>query len=393
MVGPVYLGVFCNTRWDDNWYYSSRSFVTKMLARAWYYKIGTMVQSRKHFDIDHVDVPLVVHAMRHLPDSMKTDACNYVIGKHITNDALGHYVCVGDFTCPLCGGADSREHRIRHCDKLDDIRRRFPTVLRWLDDQPEAVLHFGILPWNEYWVNFSCCDYEPLPKVQRPLETPVTTRRHVFTDGSASFTDCFSATVCAGAWVYADGYNVVDSGGSVLTGSDHSAFRGEIWAVALVQQHYCVTIYTDCASVISICNNLLSARSNGSQPSFGDHEDLWGKIWEPILTRPAECVRVCKVKAHQNLAEVSDPRQHWMATMNDKADQLAKKLVRSFTTGCARKLQQHCKDRMSGRNMLHDFFLMWGAMNDRAMDALKTRAPSHSGEMPVFFPLVLTFRT
>eukprot|EP00438_Fugacium_kawagutii_P019036 Skav208703 [mRNA] locus=scaffold42:434516:439452:- [translate_table: standard] len=373
------------TGWQFNWYYSSKSFVTKMLTKAWHAKLCQTVQSRKHFDACNVDTAAFQHALRSLPADMKTDAINYTIGKHVTNDALGHYVSVGDFQCPLCGCADSRSHRIFECVPLQAIRERYQPVLTWLHDQPESVLHFGILPWDTTWLDFSCCEYVPMPAVQRPLDNDAGGFCHVFTDGSASFTDCFSTCVAAGAWILADGYMILQRGGSVLVGSDHSAYRGEVWALVQALQSFCkLVIYTDCAAAMSVFAALVSARESGAQPSFGDHEDLWGIVWELLLTRPRGYVQICKVKAHQDLTSISDPNEHWKATMNQHADTYAKELVKKFCAGYTRKLQMHCKQMTTNRTMLKIFFHMWGEMNAKAMTLVKQTRPSRQGEMPTF---------
>eukprot|EP00438_Fugacium_kawagutii_P029601 Skav235415 [mRNA] locus=scaffold924:108827:114000:- [translate_table: standard] len=371
--------------WQVNWYYSSGTFLQKMLLKAWHHRICATVQSRKHFDLANCDIAAFPLAIKGLSDAAKTDAINYVMGKHVTNDALGHYVCVGDFSCPVCGAADSRAHRIFDCEALNTVRVRFQHVLDWLQQQPDAVTHFGILPWDEYWLDFSGCEYVPFPKVVRPIPGDHDSIHHVFTDGSASFTDCFSTTVCAGAWLCADGYTITAQGGSVLPGNDHSAYRGEVWAVVLVlQQYHRVIIYTDCAAVLTVCQHLLSARVTGSLPRFGEHEDLWSLVWEMILTREPGCIQLCKVKAHQDLTSVHDPHLHWMAYMNARVDTLAKDLVKQYCTGNIRALQQHNKALQYNRKMLHQFFDMWNCMNHEAMEVVKQRAAPRTGAMPVF---------
>eukprot|EP00438_Fugacium_kawagutii_P000985 Skav221362 [mRNA] locus=scaffold2286:51833:53251:+ [translate_table: standard] len=356
-----------------------------MLTRGWRRKVCSLVQSRKNFNLKHFDSAAFPQILKRLPEAYRTDAINYVTGKHVTNDALGHYVCIGNFACPLCDGCDSRAHRIYECPALQSIRDTHGDVIHWLRSQPDAVTHFGILPWDEQWLDFACCEYTPFPAALRPAPTCVGERHHVFTDGSASFTECPSATICAGAWLHADGITVIRSGGSVLEGADHSAYRGEVWAVVLaLQHHYYMTLYTDCAAVVSVLQHLISARLTGSQPTFGDHEDLWCIAWELLLTRPVGCVEVQKVKSHQTPASLIDLHERWKADMNNRVDKLAKDLVRRFCVGYTRRLQQHCKTLIFKRNMLQQFYMMWGSMNERAMQLVKERAPSRCGVMPHF---------
>lgn len=155
--------------------------------------------------------------------------------------------------------------------------------------------------------------------------------------------------------------------------------------VLALQCHYCLTIYTDCSALISACNHLILARLTGSQPQFGDHEDLWAMVWELILTRPADCLKLCKVKAHQNISTIEDPHLRWLATMNHHVDLKAKALVKQFTAGCTRQLQRFESDIKRNRLMLQQFFTMWGCMNELAMQIIKTKKTTpRSGAMPEF---------
>eukprot|EP00438_Fugacium_kawagutii_P031484 Skav235038 [mRNA] locus=scaffold287:164274:169313:+ [translate_table: standard] len=372
--------------WQFNWYYSSRSYVYKMLRAAWHARVCVNVQKRKGFALDNIDVAAFATATSRLAPSVRQDAVNYAIGKHVTNDALGHYVSVGNFACPMCDGQDSRRHRIFHCPALQSVRDKYSGVLDWLDNMPDTVVDFGILPWDDQWLTHSCCYYQPFPVIRRPVCDEDAEQVHVFTDGSASYTACFSSTVCAGAWVQTDGHlghTIVATGGSVLDGGDHSAYRGEVWALCLALQQFCrVCIYTDCAALIDACTHLLLARATGSQPQFGDHEDLWCMIWELILTRPPGYIKLVKVRAHQQLQGMTDPFLRWVTIMNDKVDRLAKSYVDKFCVGCKRQLKKFCDDRVSNTAQLQSFYKMWGAMNEVAMTAIKRTTTRRSGEMP-----------
>eukprot|EP00438_Fugacium_kawagutii_P025640 Skav209571 [mRNA] locus=scaffold281:133458:135524:+ [translate_table: standard] len=381
-------GVLQHTNgWKFNWYYSSRSYMLKMLRTSWQHRVCQHVQSRKGFDLQNIDVNACMTATKHLPAQISQDAVNFVIGKHVTNDALGHYVCVGDFKCPLCDQHDGRLHQIFTCPGLDEVRNQYKDVIAWLRQMPETVATFGIVPWDDHWLNHSGCDYTPLPKVCRPAVVEPAIQCHVFTDGSASYTDCFSSTVCAGAWVQASASldsTVVASGGSVIPSGDHTAYRGEVWALLLaLQQFYSICVHTDCAALIAACDQLLLARATGSQPQFGDHEGLWTLIWELVLTRPVGLITLVKVKAHQKICDILDPSLRWMAIMNDRVDTLAKKLVADYCVGNKRQLKQFCATRQSNTRLLQRFYRMWGAMNEKAMNAIKARTVPRSGEMPV----------
>eukprot|EP00438_Fugacium_kawagutii_P007365 Skav218578 [mRNA] locus=scaffold2610:471827:475942:+ [translate_table: standard] len=371
--------------WRFNWYHSSKAYMVKMLRAAWGARVCSFVQSRKHFDLCNFDHSAFRVATRQLPAAFVTDAANYVVGKHVTNDALGHYAArAGDFQCPLCESKDGRAHRLLHCAGLRSIRDKYTHVVTWLREMPAAVLQFGILPWDCQWLDHSCCEWEPFPQLHRPADDDGVFHT-VFTDGSASHTECFSTAVCSGAWLLADGVTVVDSGGSVLPGGDHSAYRGEVWAVIqALQRFHCLVLHTDCAAVVANCERLLSARAAGSLPYYDDHEDLWTQVWELLLTRPVHCLRVVKVKAHQDLQQLSDPYQRWLADMNNRVDALAKRLVKQYTVGCQRQLQKFCKSKHDNVVMLHSFFRMWGEMNAKAVEAAQKHRAPRMGTMPVF---------
>ena len=46
-----------------------------------------------------------------------------------------------------------------------------------------------------------------------------------------------------------------------------------------------------------------------------------------LSEREPDAVITTKVKAHQDVKSISDPRLHWMACMNSKADLLAKRCI------------------------------------------------------------------
>lgn len=152
----------------------------------------------------------------------------------------------------------------------------------------------------------------------------------------------------------------------------------------MLQQYGRVVLHTDCAAVVTVCEQLVSARCTGSIPQFSDHEDLWTQVWELLLTRPPNSLRVVKVKAHQTLSKLTCPYDKWIADMNNRVDALAKRLVRQHTVGQHRKLVQFGKQKSYNVIMLTSFYRMWGEMNIRAMNMVKQRAGPRMGTMPQF---------
>eukprot|EP00438_Fugacium_kawagutii_P017856 Skav229919 [mRNA] locus=scaffold3709:10405:15534:- [translate_table: standard] len=372
-----------------NWYYSSRSLVVKMLRIAWQKRWCDRVQSRKHFDISNVDVGGVNQALKSLPDDIRCAAVDYLVGKNVTFDALGHYANGGgSFACPLCGMTDGREHRLLHCTHLAAIRGNYPGLLEWLALQPTAVLHFGLLPWDTTWLEERCA-IDVLPKLQRPLPGLAPEVLMVFTDGSAFFTECFTVSVAAGAWIIADGSCITDEGAALVPGTLHNAYRGEIWAVVLaLQRVYAANIHSDCSAVCSVGNGLVAARLAGSPPIFLEHADLWSLVWELILTRPAWCVKFTKVKAHQDTAGLDNVYDIWCAKMNNYVDGVAKRCAKSAMRGSIRARERYCKQRITDIGMLRKFYMCWGEMNRVVMTKVKESKPVRTGTMPVFSLLI-----
>eukprot|EP00438_Fugacium_kawagutii_P017560 Skav228548 [mRNA] locus=scaffold1887:556581:561575:- [translate_table: standard] len=376
--------------WTFNWYYSPRALVVKMLHTAWQLQICAKVQSRKHFDLASLDIPAVHQSLKHLPPDSLESALNYVTGKHVTCDALGHYARGGGvFACPICGEYDGREHRIFHCNGLAEVRAKYPKMIAWMHEQCEGVRYFGLLQWDLQWLDEKCLRDLTVPPLVRPLELDPPEALVIFTDGSAYYSDCYTVAIAAGAWLQVDGSAVVRQGASPVPGIFQTAYRGEIWSVVLaLQQAYAVNIHSDCSAVCTVGAALVSARVAGTPPVFPEHDDPWGLVWELLLTRPSSCVAFTKVKAHQDISKLSDLGEIWKATMNNKVDQLAKTCAKKFGQGSLRARAQFCKDRQHAISMMHDFFLFWGESNAIAVKKLQTQQPVRSGNMPEFQMLI-----
>eukprot|EP00438_Fugacium_kawagutii_P022809 Skav208201 [mRNA] locus=scaffold2026:153188:158570:+ [translate_table: standard] len=372
-----------------NWYTAPKSLLTKMLAMAWQMKLCTAVQGRKHFDLSNVDIAGIQQALRGLNPEETSAALNFLVGKHVTFDALGHYANGGgSFQCPLCGCVDGREHRLLHCRELESIRALYPGLGEWLQQQSQATMYFGLLPWDVEWMINSCQQLAVWPRVSRPPSAPCELVC-MFTDGSAFFTECFTVSLAAGAWILVDGPTVLCEGASVVPGVLHTAYRGEIWSVVLALQQRCyVNIHSDCSAVCAVGAGLVAARQAGSTPLVHEHSDLWDMVWELLLTRPSGSVSFTKVKAHQNPSTISDPTERWCAEMNNYVDLVAKRCVKAAARGSIRCRERFCKQRATNVRMLTKLFQCWNAMNSIVLKKVQAVRPLRNGTMPNFTMLV-----
>ena len=361
-----------------------------MLTQSWNAHVCDVATSRKKFDIQLIDLPSVRSVVARLDSAKRGDFVNFLIGKHVTNDALVHYSKgATSAQCPLCDETDNREHRIHRCAALQDIRDRYADVLIWLQSQPSAVGEYALLPYSLDRLDnrFSC---DPIPiTVQVPdcLHCNTDIPECVYTDGSADFNMDFATTVAAGAYVTIAHGKVAKTVSAMLPGCDHSSYRGEVWAVLLaLRDHACAIIHTDSAAVCSVVRYLLTCRVTGEIPSFKDHHDLWNVIWRMLLTRPANAIQIQKVKAHLGVDTPLDPQTKWRTIWNDKADQAAKKCIKDFLKGKKRYRTQVCTARERDTKLLARFADMWGEMTSRCREASKVEQHETCGRrpMPVF---------
>lgn len=371
--------------WRLNWLRDSKCHVRKLLSLAWTAHVCQQVQHRPNFCVPCVDIPAFHRAIHDLEGPAKTDVLNLATGKHVTNDALVHYSKgVKTNKCPFCSMKDGRMHRVFHCQHTAKFREEHKETMAWLCEQETCVPAWGLLPCELDWADWR---FEN-PAVFPILATPgYTDEVHVdvFTDGSAVGQGITGFTVAAASFVHCKGYTVVNQDAMPLPGNDHSAYRTEVWGVILALSRYrFVHIYTDCACVINNLTAALSAKRSRSMPKFSDHEDLWGIAWRLISEREVEAVIVTKVKAHQNVKNISDPTLRWMAYMNNKADVLAKKCIRKHWGLELDAVVDRLKTREADIAFLKDFHCMWRDINADALDKCKNERVKSKVVAPAF---------
>eukprot|EP00435_Cladocopium_sp_Y103_P029385 s1966_g7.t1 len=371
--------------WKINWLRNSKAHLRKMFLLSWNLQVCEHVQHRTNFDAEMVDVPAFHQAMTQLDDNAKTDIMNLAAGKHVTNNALVHYSKgAKDDTCPFCNKKDSREHRVWTCVGTKKFRDKYPAVMQWLSAQPKLVAEFGILPFDVSWIDwrydgptciptFPCPDDDGSPHVD------------IFTDGSTIGQGLAGHSIAAAAYIRCEGYKVLSKKAEALPGTDHSAFRAEVWGLVMaLRDHRRVHVFTDCASVVDNLLWIFQAKRVGLRPRFSDHEDMWNLVWTLLQDRHVDDVRVTKVKAHQVLIHVSGEKERWMAVMNDKADKLAKSFLKRFWNDCYADLCDSIQARQHNIAMLHSFHVMWREINEEALRKCSKETANTSETMPSF---------
>eukprot|EP00438_Fugacium_kawagutii_P022418 Skav206945 [mRNA] locus=scaffold1143:126263:131308:+ [translate_table: standard] len=372
-----------NRGWSLDWLHASSRHVRRVLELSWHVKASRMASHRKGFSRTCVNVNINRAVLKKLTGPQHTDAVNFMIGKHVTNDGLSHYSrrSVTD-RCPLCSCRDSRLHRIFECEALADLRQKHSGLIDWLRSQDATQQLFAAWESDLQWADKLLQDSEiALPTYPVSKHDDAV----VFTDGSAMFTGSFTTARGAGAFVCCKGNETVESKACVLPGQEQSAYRAEIWALLLALTRFkTLTVYSDCASMITVFSGLLTARRNHAQPVFREHADLWSLVWGLLLEKPIDAVVIHKVKAHTCWKSALDPTDFWKGQFNDKADKRAKnclsrsiasdrEALKNYEAKCGKSIQLAC-----------EFFHMWHEMNVRCIVANNKTTAQPRAAMPEF---------
>ena len=373
--------------WKICWTSCSRHVLRKLMAFSWSAVVCKHVQHRKGFDIEGIDVKAFHASISALEDGARSHALNLATGKHVTNEALVHYSkgATSD-KCPLCGERDSRSHRVWDCAKTEEIRRKRPKLMAWLEQQDMAVSSWGLIPLDFSWIDWRFDCNPNIPQVIcKDHDLGRREIAQVFADGSAVGQNLVGFTLASAAYVQCTHYTIIATCAEPMPGNDHTSYRGEIWALIIALRDFrMVHVYTDCAAVVSNLVAAISARQTGTQPKFSDHDDLWGIVWELISNRDPGSVCVTKVKAHQDITSIADPFERWLCFMNNQADSLARKCLHATWKGLVKQVQKRSDQRCQDIEMLREFHLMWNEMNEAAILASKTQVPSFGNVVPIF---------
>ena len=271
-------------------------------------------------------------------------------------DALSHFAHQ-DPTCPFCSCMDSKDHRVFHCQGLEDLRRKHKETIKWLHSQPQAVLHFGLIPDDAEAVLLRQEIFQGGFDFVMPANDSSAV---VYTDGS-----CFGNTSWEHAFAGAAVIRVVEDykwelvERAVLPSPDHSPYRAECFAVLLALQHFTrVHLHTDCEAVVNEVLRILQDCHMGRSPEVRNHSDIWNPIVWHLKNRKYGDVHITKVKAHVQWQPMSHGQCRLHAFFNSAADNEAKKAVAADNFDLwqtfDKMLDQH-KSCIKGVRRYHDF--------------------------------------
>ena len=109
---------------------------------------------------------------------------------------------------------------------------------------------------------------------------------------------------------------------------DHSAYRGECYAVLLALQSFCsVNLHTDREAVVNEVQRMLSDILRGAAPSSRSHPDIWNVVTWQLRQRDPGQVTITIVKAHVDWRTLGEGHQRKCAFFNNAVDVEVKKAV------------------------------------------------------------------
>ena len=316
----------CITGYQINWQVASRKFLWFVLERQWSYSVDKAVEHRKDWKPGAIDFHMYAKLTSHRSFRDKWVLRTTASGKHYTNDIISKYADVST-TCPFCDQRDSREHRLWSCSAFVDIRKKYTCTLRYLQTQTNNIATYALPPMQDSIARF--IPWEALPEtIHMPQVSDID--RFLFLDGTAFGQEYKDLTVSAWAVTEADfnqpNHRLCAKG--FVPGLDHSSYRGEVVAILKgLDIIYRGSLYTDCEAALTIFEKLQSCRENQQCFPPIDHEDLWHLIWIHLCQRPPGCVRLHKVKSHQDEGLLEDPHEKWKAAGNNFTDVEAKSVV------------------------------------------------------------------
>ena len=273
----------------------SVSYIFKCFDKAWESTVPKRID-RKGFDVTGFSSKSFHKLVKDRGPQQQGLLTAIACGKHVTKDALVHYAHDDD-TCPFCGARAGKDHRIYHCNGLHDLRYKYRSTVNWLGKQPQAVMHFGIVPDDcEATLlrqqTFNQGFHLDVPNPESSAE--------VFTDGTCFFNVSWEHALAGAAVIQVTGdyqWQLVER--KILPSPDHSAYRGEVYAIFLALEHFWqVHINSDCAAVVKELDRMIHCFAEGATPTVKTHPDLWNPILAHLSLRRPGDVKVQKVKAH-----------------------------------------------------------------------------------------------
>lgn len=313
-----------------HWIGCSKKWLNFGLTRMWNCSVHNSTYHRKDCGVGIPDCNLANDVLKTLIPRDQWAMRVLMSGKQFTHDILSKFAPDISKQCPLCGKMDNKKHRIFECKALEPIRCKHKDALHFARKQPKIfrLLGFPVVQATS-WIKLSHSN--PVARLQHRFEDD-NEFRHFFLDGSAYHQDCREFTISGWAVIESEPgshkFTMVDSG--VVPGGEHSSYRGESLALLrALERTPRGCFYSDCQSVVDNFRTLQKAvLDNLPYPSI-DHSDIWGLVWEVLVDQGPQNFEIIKVKAHQDVAPISDPHERWLILGNDEADKCAKAAVRS----------------------------------------------------------------
>ena len=311
-----------------HWLACSKKWLRQGLTSMWNNVVHKAVKHRKDCGDGIPDFGLANDVLRSLTTKDQWAMRVLMSGKQFTHDIISKFATDMTNRCPLCGKLDNKSHRIFNCEALEHIRTNHKDALTFAQKQPECFRLLGIpMVQNTSWLKLSQNGSVTLHDHTPANESEF---RHFFLDGSAYHQDVRELTISGWAIVESQpGYmrfSHVDSG--VVPGGEHSSYRGESMALLRVLERFPYShLYSDCQAVVDNFLVILNSVVNHKPcPNF-DHFDIWGLIWQVMVSRAPEAHTITKVKAHCKIQPSHGVMEQWLIRGNNKVDEYAKAAV------------------------------------------------------------------
>lgn len=340
-----------------HWMHVSAKTLYAALHRAWVKVVSTTCIDRKFFDIPNFDVHGNACAYAKLGFQERSFVDALVTGRNCTNDVLTKYIPGIQAECPLCGGSDSRIHRLFECESLKQFRVNKPGLKRaakW----PIACKHFGLCPAVEH-----ICSRDAAITNEVPFTIPSYNgkRAFVFSDGTAFFGDVKELVLAASAFIECDENfcNIKACDQQLVPSFEQSSFVAEMFAILMVlNRFYTVSIYCDCQILCDMLQSVLTETELVQQGPWMFFE-IWQRIVNHIRQRPAGSIVIHKVQAHSTITAGLSPFQQWCIWGNNQVDRLAKDTIQVQHRALFSKLQKAYNRTKLNRQDIHEVFQFW----------------------------------
>eukprot|EP00435_Cladocopium_sp_Y103_P049525 s1111_g15.t1 len=341
---------------------SSMKRIERFLQTAWLDKLIIMHTAKtKMYHLPDMSRPETTAVLEKFKDSQRWLLIREISGAFQTASQKQKWLEQSDGLCHFCKQEDSREHRLLFCPIGTEIRHAFQdSIQRWIDEESLfptfPVIH--ALPEEEALTLMHFQHAAPVWG-QRIVDAAVDMHSrgikvHWFTDGSCKFPANPAARHAAFAVILdlchtdlerktiAEQYRHAVSpvptfqvACAARSTGEQDILRAETHAVLAIAEKFGFGIvHCDSQTAISNINRVLSAATPMEFLSC-EHLDLLYRLWN---IRHHISISLEKVKAHQEVSQVSDPLQRYWAMGNDLADRTAQSTCMFFLPDMVDKL-------------------------------------------------------